>query len=408
MKYSPNAAYWIAVQAGVTPLGVGWPGSAKTQSAYSFARAMNRKLYTLIGSIRDPADFGIPFPVNPDVDHIVADTKCPLGNGKVAYFALAAPKWAADTWNGDKWIILCDELTDCPPAVRSGMLRFIAENVVGDLALPEDTWKCALCNPVAVATNGTELEPAMANRLCHIQWTMDWDAWDDGLSNGLKFPAPTFPRVPDDWRNQIPAVANMVRAFRSHRPDAFHPPLDAEGTVSCDRDRMSGPWPSPRSWTMAIQTRAAAIAAGCDRGILLSLLQGCVGHGALEYDEWENNLDLPDPKKSLDKAEAALKAGKEVPYVHPDRPDKVIAHLCAVVNQVVGDLNDTKRYNKSRWEAAVGIFHQASKYECDLAISCIRPLFRLGDGKAVRPQGAALDQEFQNLIWPIIEQVSRK
>jgi hypothetical protein len=158
---------------------------------------------------------------------------------------------------------------------------------------------------------------------------------------------------------------------------------------------------------MAIQTRAAAIAAGCDRGLMLTLMQGCIGPGATEYDEWESNLDLPDPKTALDKAEAALKAGKPIKYAHPDRPDKVIAHLSAVASQVVSSPEDTKRYNKSRWEAAIAIFHQASLQECDLAISCIRPLFRSSAGVSMMPQGAKLDPEFQNVIWPIIHQVAQ-
>lgn len=403
---SANDAFFLAVQTGECPLGEGWPGCAKTASTISFCKEVGRKLYVLIGSIREPSDFGIPFLDSSQIDHIAGQGKMEVdvqGKKKVAHFVLAAPKWAADTFDGNKHLILLDELTCCPPAVQAGMLRFIAENWVGDLELPSDIWKAALCNPTAIATNGFEIEPAMANRMCHLKWSMDWDAYDQGLANGFKFPAPSFPIVPNHWRDYLPQVGNMFRAFRSHKPDAFHPPLDANGNVSMDRSKMSGPWPSPRSWTIAAKLRAAGLAANVDRGVLLELLYGCVGHVANEYDEWETHLDLPDPSKMLADAVSAVAAGKKVPYKHPNRPDKVIALLGGIASHVMSNRSDKSKYNKERWEAALHIFEAASDHEKDVAISCCRQMFRTEGGEAGMPPGAKIPKSFQDKLFPIIK-----
>ena len=118
------------------------------------------------------------------------------------------------------------------------MLRFIAENWVGDLEMPNDIWKCALANPTELATNGFEIEPAMANRMVHLAWEMDWESWDAGMSAGGKFPAPSYPRVPEGWENRKPEVGTMFAAFRHHRPDAFRPDTDAKGSVTMNRGQL--------------------------------------------------------------------------------------------------------------------------------------------------------------------------
>ncbi len=56
---SPNLCYWTIAQTGmVVPKAEGMPGTTKTKSVEAFARAMGRRCYTLIGSLREPADIG--------------------------------------------------------------------------------------------------------------------------------------------------------------------------------------------------------------------------------------------------------------------------------------------------------------------------------------------------------------
>ncbi len=181
-----NEVYWAIAQTSmVVPKAEGMPGTAKTKTVEAFARATGRPIYTLIGSLREPADVGgYPYPIQVEA---VKD-----GNGKETkvYMALVPPKWAMDCHDGRPWIVFIDELTTCPPAVQAALLRVIAEKYVGDLPLPQETWILCACNPAGVAANGFELEPPMANRLYHHRWVVDADAWDKGMLAWLAFPEP--------------------------------------------------------------------------------------------------------------------------------------------------------------------------------------------------------------------------
>ena len=85
-----NEAYWICAQTGITPLAIGMPGVAKTESVYAFGKAIGRPVYTLIASLRDPADIGgYPFPST-------------NGDG-MPTMKLIAPEWAHNCQK-DKWI----------------------------------------------------------------------------------------------------------------------------------------------------------------------------------------------------------------------------------------------------------------------------------------------------------------
>jgi len=402
MPAYPNSAYYIAMQAGRTPLGISWPGCAKTASIAAFAKAVNRRLYVLIGSIREPSDFGIPFLSDQKVDCQIEGI-----DTKIAHFTLAAPQWVTDLWQinpetgeRDKWVICFDELCCCPPAIQAGMLRVVAENYVGDVKLPDDVWKCALTNPTEMATNGFELEPAMANRMVHLDWDMDWATWDDGMSRGGQFTPPRFSIVPEGWEKGKAEVGNTFRSFRRHKSDAFHPSVDMNGDVACNRATMAHAWPSPRTWDMAMDCRAAGIAAEADRSTLAQLLEGCVGPTAREFTTWEEHLDLPDPKVLVDGAVQAVKDGANVPYKHPDRPDKVMVMLGSIANHVVGDLSDETRYNKIRWEAATHLFYEAGRRQMDLAVTSLFRMYR-SEGQVTIPDGAVMPPHIMKEMYPL-------
>jgi hypothetical protein len=259
-----------------------------------------------------------------------------------------------------------------PPAVQAALLRVIAERVVGDLPLPSDTWILGAANPPTIAANGFELEPPMANRVCHLQWKMDWDAWDSGLMAGLDFPAPKFPVLPEGWENGLSGTAALVAAFRKRKPSAFEPDVDNSGNLKMDRAKMSGPWPSPRSWTMAIRALAAAESVKADNGVQFDLVAGCVGDGAAkEFAEWRDKLDLPDPEEMIEGAIKARKKKTAIPYTHPNRPDKTIAVLGSVASAVL------RNTTPERWEAGMLLINEAAKYELDVACVCAKPLATL-------------------------------
>lgn len=375
-----NAAFWIACQTGKTPLALGTPGVGKSAQITAFAKACGRQLYVLIGSLRDPADVGgYPYPVE-------YGTVVESGEKKV-YMSLLPPKYAVDAQEG-KWILFIDELTTCPPAVQAALLRVIAEKHVGDLALPEDTWIVSAANPAGMAANGHDLEPPMANRLCHLNWEMDWDSWEMGMLNGGEFPEPQFPLLPENWREKIPQVNGMIAAYRRARPTAFEPALDSAGNLKMSRTDACGAWPSARSWTMAGIMLAAAKAVNAPLETQIQLVGGCVGDGVTtEFFKWLQDLDLPDPELILQDADSALKAKKEMKIKLPERPDKLIAVVSSVSAAVMGTKD-----NPDRWMAAMYFLEAVAKKTPDVAAAAGKSILLEGSKiPGVRIRDALMD-----------------
>jgi len=356
-RTTPNLIFWTVAQTGkVTPLVSGPPGCGKSRTIEAFARAMQRQCYTLIGSLREPADVGgYPYPVQ----------------GERPYMAVMPPKWAQDCQHG-RWLLFIDELTTCPPAVQAALLGVIAENRVGDAVLPDTVWKLAACNPPDCAANGSELEPPLANRLCHLTWETDVEAWQRGMGNALGFPQPNFVPLPPDWERCIGRNTAMVGAFHKHKPGLLE-------AYPQDRAKASGPWPSIRSWTNAAICAAALEAIDAEPLLRYRAVAGCVGEeAALEYQTWEQSLDLPDPETWLAKAGAARTAG--TPLVLDDIPprcDQVMAALAAVVDRVKHhNLGPDGKPTEERWLAAVDCFAGvAVAGNQELAISVGGPLY---------------------------------
>lgn len=388
-----NAPFFIAPQCGVVSKAEGLPGVGKSAVTNMFAKIVGRKMYTLIGSLRDPADIGgYPFL---DREEVVTELDEAVGPQKSeeVFMRLVPPKWAKDCLEG-KWIIFIDELTTCPPAVQAAFLRVMTERVVGDLQLPEDTWIVSCCNPTGIAANGFDLEPPMANRLMHCKWETDFASWRAGMMNGGNFPAPKFPIVPEDWKNELPRVGSEIAAFQQHKPEVFEPMVDSHGQPTMSRSEMSGPWPSIRSWDYAKNCLAACEATPeleGDETVAWQMVRGCVGDGAAnEFFEWRRKLDLPDPEEMIKHFADCQKAGIEPQYNHPNRPDKVMAMLGAISYRIKQD-NSLPRFH-----AAMSILDHAARKEFDVAFVCAKQL--LDDA----PTGYRVDDEFAARYFPAI------
>lgn len=356
-----NAAFFICAQTPVVPLAVSLPGFAKTGMLEQFSRATGRKPYTLIGSLRDPAEIGGYPWVNTDSEAM----------------DLLPPNWARrieqddKKQNPEKWVLFLDELTTVPPAVQAAMLRVISEGVVGDLALPEDCWIIAACNPPEFAANGFSIEPPAANRLCWLKWEMDWDSWQRGMLNGANFDIKDIGSciLPGDWRKKITAESQMTCAYQKHSQQNFEPKYDENGKVALTRAQLSGPWPSPRSWTNGAMCLAAAESVLAPKEVKLELLGGCVGEGiAGEYFYWMEHLDLPDPE---DMIEDFVKNGEEAKYEHPDRPDKTIAMIAGINARL------TQNPTKERFYAVTTIYTKVAEHAIDIALSSVQPIINM-------------------------------
>jgi hypothetical protein len=163
-------------------------------------------------------------------------------------------------------------------------------------------------------------------------------------------------KLPEGWESKLALARGYVTGFGHVRQAALQA-MPAEASLK------SGPWPSYRTWTMAMRLVAASLALGekLDGNLSLMLLSGCVGAGAAaEFTTWAVAMDLPDPEKVL--ADPSL-------LVMTDRGDRAYAVLSAVTAAVLGNLT------LPRWEAGLRVLERAAQQNrVDVAATAARAL----------------------------------
>ena len=351
----------VALQAKCPVLALGAPGIGKTTQAQALAKSLGLHMETIIASLREPSDFaGLPI----------------IHNGLVT---LATPDWAQRLIEAGGGIAFFDEITTAPPAVQAALLRVVHESVVGSVKLPNVAYLAA-ANPPEQAAGGWELAAPLANRFCHLHWNVDSAAWIDGMLQG--FPAPTFPRVPEGWESlQLESQVAVAGFIRAKSQLLLQVPSN---------DAAAGkPWPSPRSWHMASRLMAANKAANAGPDSEIALVAGCVGDGVgIEFLNWRNALDLPDP-------EELLKAPEK--FEMPERGDRSFTILASVAAAVAANVT------KQRYLAAWTIFRIAAKKgQKDVAAASVKALAQAGRGKAFLQDKDVREAQKENLT-PFLE-----
>ncbi len=332
----------------------GEPGTAKTSFLKGVCAAWKRHCEIVIGSLRDPTDIGgLPMP------------------GENGSYRLAAAPWAHRMAQYRDPVLVLDELPTCPPAVQAALLRVALERVVGDLVMPEETSVVAAGNPTEHSAGGWTLSAPLANRFCHVKWTLPPKEWSEGLTNG-EWPAPTPPALPDDWRQRFgPTERASVAAYVDRRPQHLL-------VVPADEIAQGRAWPSPRTWTMAANLMAACRAVGASGEAEMLLVTGCVGEGVgTEFLAWRRQLDLRDPEELLRDPE-----GCRLPL---DRGDRAYVILSGVAHAA------TSKPDEKRWHAGWKVLARAAKAGVsDVAASAARTLARnMPSGVHASPPEAA-------------------
>jgi hypothetical protein len=328
-------ALGIAVAAAVAVLLWGSPGTGKTSTVRGIAAALGWPCETVIASIREPSDFaGLPIVIGDEV-------------------RFAPPGWARRLAAAGPGLLFLDELSTAPPAVQAALLRVVLERVVGDLALPDGVRVVAAANPPEESTTAWELSAALANRFCHITWTVDGRAVAAGLATG--WDPPLIPSLPGGWEAHVAASRALVGAFLGIRLGlASDPPLDPAAAGRA--------WPSPRTWDMTARLLTAAEAAGASEEAVSVAVRGAVGDGAgLEFLTWRREMDLPDPEVVLTDPSA---------FQLPGRGDRAYAALCAVAAAVASSPTP------ERWAAGWKVLGAAGETRPDVAAMAARILAR--------------------------------
>ena len=360
----------IATAARVPTLIWGPPGVGKSAAIRHWAAARNLPCWTVIASLREPADFG-GLPVvsrsgaGADIDGIPA-------------VSFAPPRFAVEAARRGG-VIFLDELTTAPPAVQAALLRAVLELAFGDLELdPDRVTVVAAANPPAEAAGGWDLAAPLANRFVHHPYALNPTAWVDSFPTywGAS-PELTFAGLSVDapaWQRARLQVAAFIRS----RPNLLL-------NLPKEASRQGRAWPSPRSWDFASRLLARVVALGDAPAESLPLISGCVGDGpASEFLAWVAAANLPDPEVLLNDPDQ---------YVHNPRGDISWATLTAVAQAVID------RPTPTRWRAAWKILGAAARAGgTDVATPAMQSLV------AKRSNKLPLPKDFE-AFFPIFEAV---
>lgn len=359
MSATVRQALSVAVGARVPVLLWGGPGVGKTSAVREMAEASGLACEVVIASIREPSDFA----------------GLPVVNDGGAGVTLAAPRWAERLVEAERGVLFLDEVSTAPPAVQAALLRVVLERTVGDVELPDGVAVIAAANPPDQAADGWDLAAALANRFCHLEWTLDAEEWSDGLVNG--FATMKIPEYDDAALDaKVLSARSLVTSFVRGRPHLLYaPPHEAAAAGLA--------WPSPRAWAMTARLLAASELVRATDTVAATLVSGCVGAaGAAEFLAWTKDLDLPDPEAVL---------ADPTTFRLPPRGDRAYAALAMLISAVLA--NNTT----GRWEAAwTAIATGVRDGKPDLAVAAVRTLVQH------RPDGAQPPPEVLSELAPVL------
>jgi hypothetical protein len=296
-----------AVRANIPVILWGAPGLGKTAQIMKFGSAWGFYVETVIGSNREAVDF-LGFPADRD--------------GVTSYLSLG---WVERLRSAKKGLLFLDELSTAQPSVQKAMLRVLQERVVGETTLPDTVSIVAAANPPDIAVDGWDLASPMSNRLIHIDWHFDSEAWLDGLVSNFELSgAPRFEEILSRTDRSL-ETRSMVAAFLKSRPDLIAPGVPSDPTIA------GRAWPSPRSWTNFASV-IAHLRKDDEEAVMIAAI-GSVGEGAgREFISWYETADLYNVYEVLDDPSI-------VDWT--ERPDRIYALVTSLA--VIGQMDSNSK-----------------------------------------------------------------
>lgn len=95
-------------------------------------------------------------------------------------------QWAQNLITAENGLLFLDEFNTAAPSTMKGMLRVVQEGWVGDTQLPDTVSIVAAMNPPENAVDAYDLPAPMANRMMHLDWVFDVQAWLDNVGTGFE------------------------------------------------------------------------------------------------------------------------------------------------------------------------------------------------------------------------------
>lgn len=356
-----------------TPVADGWglpllvtapAGATKTAEMASFARKMCSPFLHLSPGQKGEGYFGVS-PVLSKLD----------GEDVLGF---PAPLAIHEMNSLGRGLILLDELRSSPPVVMPAMLGTAQERMFGDVRLAPGIRVFSASNSAKEAVNGRALAAPVANRFTHIGWEDPTPAEAEKhhrmaaqkepfLSRGaVDFAAYTGGEIEDKLIGVRPMERSRAAAEVFAFVGRYPTPIMRKQPLATSPD-SDGPWPSPRSWSNAIDVlwtyrglRNLGVIGGPDSEQddleLNELLRGTVGPVAGELLEWLQQQDLPDYAEWLD--------GKSSVSFDPDRDDRSYAIMSGASSHILS-LTDEKLASKRAeafWKHANAL-HPSAGYE---------------------------------------------
>lgn len=369
VKSTPTMRAMAAcVAARVPVIFKGDPGQGKTATIEAVVSSWGFYFESVTGSNREATDFlGLPVEVNGVQRYTSLDWAVRLNDEAKARKAAGS-------------VLFLDEFNTQEDTMKA-MLRVLEERFAGPDRFEDNVAILGAMNPTSIATGGTDLPAPVANRVVHLDWVFDFDAWVDGFMSG--FEQMTYPALDTLLGEGGAADRSRVRAsiaqFLRTSPQSRNVcPVD-------DPEAASGAWPSVRTWTKAADA-LSYLRADDDEAARLILI-GSVGQGpATEYLTWADRQDLYDPAEVL--------AGEvKVDWTTP-RLDRLYA-LSLALRALVRETGDA-----DTWDKAMMLMVEGQKAgRADIAWQGVHALIQ------VKPTGSRMPREVVTVFGELMDNV---
>lgn len=352
------SCYW-----GAPLLIEGEPGIAKTARVRQIAATLKAPLHVFFAGPHPPESF--------------AGALIPDGNGGAKNIVALSELRAAIT--GGRGIIFLDELNGAAPATQGALQSLVNERHTGGVAIPGEVRILAAQNPEEIATGGSRLAPAIANRFIHMRDVGpnvdEWISWSTGQAKWeSKFADSGLDGLEDlvvkAWPQMWPETQGLFAGFmRVMGTDLLHKrPLRSH-------PQSSRAWPSHRTWEFARRIYTTNKIMGRSDSVLTAMVEACVGQGAGDaLLTYATEANIPSPADVL--------AGKW--EINKDRLDVVLAAYSGMTAYVAQrpDKDDQIRCAAKAWKEYGKLFEASLD---DIVAPCVTMLLekQLGVGSGI-------------------------
>lgn len=259
------------MEAKFTAVLLGDPGLGKTALVEALSAVRGDDFFfKVMGNSMDPTDVvGLPVRYKNEQDVWVT--------------AYAPPEWAVKANAAKSATIFFDELSTADPSIQAALLTLLHSRQIPNGPKIGDHVKfVAAANSAEMASNGYLFTPALANRLCHIQWAPPAEDWFKGMIRA--------------WGHE---VSEDETKFRSLIITYLKQNESMLQKVPSDMEEAGKAWPSRRSWDNL--AKAYPRMGNVDSSFKDDLMRGIVGdEAAVGFNTFLSGFTLPDPSDVLD------------------------------------------------------------------------------------------------------------